>query len=106
MIGCTGVPPTRGHSGSLQVFNKLQSTVSDKIGDIQKLDTSVDTKLANDGYYMPICSKEIGSELSHNSSGNLYSRFRVDFASNSVRTEAPHFVDLELLVVNTSDARS
>ena len=67
------------------------------------MDTSVDRKLANDGNYTSIFSEVIGRELSHNSSGNLYSRFRVDFASNSVRTEAPHFVDLELLFVNTSD---
>ena len=67
------------------------------------MDTSVDRKLANDGNYTSIFSEVIGRELSHNSSGNLYSRFRVDFASNSVRTEAPHSVDLELLVVNTYD---
>ena len=32
MIGGIGVPPTRGHSGSFEVLNKWQSTVSEKLG--------------------------------------------------------------------------
>ena len=103
MIGCIGVPPNRGCSGSLQVFNKLQSTVSDEIRDIQKLDISVDRKLANDGDYTSISSKVIGCELSHSSSGNLYMCFQVYFTSNSIRTEASHFVDMGILAVNASD---
>ena len=103
LIGGIGVPPTRGHSGSLQIFNKQKSTVSDKIGDTPKFGTSVDLKLANDGDYTSIFSKVICRELSHSSSADLYSRCRVDFASNAVGTEAPHFVDLGLLAVNESN---
>ena len=49
--------PTSGHSGSLQVFNKQQSTVSDKIGSAQKLDTSIDRNLADDGDSTSILGK-------------------------------------------------
>ena len=103
MIGGIGVSPTSGHSGSLQVFNKQQSTVSDKIRDTQKLDTSVNRKLPNYGGSASIFSKVIGCELSHGSSADLHLRCRMDFASNIVGTEAPHFVELGLPAVNTSD---
>ena len=45
----------------------------------------------------------ISRELSHSSISNLYLRCRMDFASNAIGTEAPHFVDLRLLAVNASD---
>ena len=45
----------------------------------------------------------IGRELSHSSSGNLCLRFWVYLASNFIRNEAPHFVDLGILAVNVSD---
>ena len=63
MIGCIGAPATRGNSGILQVFNKRQYTVSDKIGDTQKLDTSVDIKLDNDRDSTSIFRNVIGREL-------------------------------------------
>ena len=95
--------PASGHSRSLQVSNKRQSTVSDKIGETQKFDTSIDRNLDDDKDSKSIISKVIGRELSHRSSANLYLHYRVDFTSNAVRNEAPHFVDLELLAINTSD---
>ena len=101
LIGGINNPPNRGHSGSLQLFNKRQSTVSDKIGDTQKFDTSVDRNLANYGDSTSIFSKDISRKLSHSSSADLYLRCWVDFASNSVRTEAPKFMDVGLPTVNT-----
>ena len=50
-----------------------------------------------------IFSKVIGRELSNGSSADLYLRCRMDFVSNFVQTEAPQFVYLRLLAVNTSD---
>ena len=47
--------------------------------------------------------KIIGRGLSHSSSSNLYLRCQVDFASNTVGTKAPHFVDFGLPAVNASD---
>ena len=51
-----------------------------KIGNTQKLDTSIDRKLANDEYSTSIYIKVIGRELYHSSSANLYFRCQVDFA--------------------------
>ena len=87
----------------MQVFNKLQYTVSEEIGDTQKCVISIDIKLADDGDSTYIFSKLIGCELSHSSSTDLYLHCWVDFASKSVGTEAPHFVDSGLLAVNASD---
>ena len=103
LIGGNGVPSTRGHSGSLQKFNKRKSTVSEKIRDTQTFDASIDGKLANDGDYTSIFSKVIGRELSHSYSTDLYLRCRTDFASNAVGTKVPNFVDLGLPSVNASD---
>ena len=102
-IGGIGISPTSGHSGSLQVFNTPQSTVSDKIGDTQKLDTSVDINLPDDGVSTSIFSKVIVHELSHSSSSDLYLRCWMDFSSNIVQTKAPHFVELGLPAVITLD---
>ena len=48
LIGGISVSPAIGHSGIFQFFNKLQPTVSNKIGDTQNLDTSVDRNFIND----------------------------------------------------------
>ena len=95
--------PASGHSGIFQVLNIRQSTVSDEIRDTQKFDNSVDRKLSNDGDSTSIFSKVIGGELSHSSIAYLYLRCWMDFASNTVRTKAPHFVDLGLPAVNALD---
>ena len=92
-----------GNSGSLQVFNKLQSNISDKIGDTQKLDISSDRSFPGDQDSVSIFSSVIGRELSHGSSSDLYLRWRMDFASNFFRTKAPHLVELGIPAVNTSD---
>ena len=57
LIGGTGVYPTSGHSGILQVFNKQQYTVFDKIGVTQKLDTSVDRKFTMIGILRPFSTR-------------------------------------------------
>ena len=103
LIGCIGVPPIRGHSGSLDVLNKWKSTPPIVSRNNQKFDASVDVNLANDGDYMSIFSKVIGSELSHSPSTDIYLRFRMDFTSNAVETEEPNLVDLGLLAVNAPD---
>ena len=103
LIGGIGVYPASGLSGSLQVFNKRQSAISDKIWDTQKLDTSVDIKFPNDWYSTSIFRKLIGREISHGSSADIYLRCWMDFASDVVQTEAPYFLELGLSAVNTSD---
>ena len=103
LIGGIGVFPTSGHSGRLQVLNKQQSTVYVKIGDTQKSDASIDRKLPHHLDSASIFIKLIGHEISHGSSTDLYLRCRMDFANNAVGTEAPHFVELGIPAVNTSD---
>ena len=74
-----------------------------EIRDTQKLDTSIDGNLAKDGDSTIIFSRVIGREPSHGSSTGIYSRCRMDFTSNVVRTKGPNFVHLELLDVKESD---
>ena len=74
-----------------------------KIGDTQKLDTYVDINLPSNGDSMSIFSKVIVCELSHGSSGNIYLLCCTYFMSTIVQTKAPHFVELGLPDVNTSD---
>ena len=93
MIGGIGVSLTRGHSGSLDVLNKQQSTSPRVSRNTQKFDASVDKKLANDGYSTSIFSKVIGRELSYSTSADIDFCCRMDFTSNAVRTEAPNLMD-------------
>ena len=103
LIGGTGVPPTRGHSGSLEVLNKLTCTSPSVSKNTQKFDACVDGNLENYGDSTSILSKVIGLELLHSTSTDIYLRCRMDFTSNAVRNEAPNFVDLGLPNVNASD---
>ena len=88
-----------GNIGSLQVFNKEQTTISEKNEDTQKLHTYIDRKSPDDQDYVSIFSRVICHELSHDSRSDLYSRCWMDF----VRTEATHFVELGIPDVNTLD---
>ena len=103
MIGDIIVSPACGNSESLQVFNKKQSTISERIGYTQKLDTSIDRKLPDGRDSASIFNKVIGCGLSHNSSSNLYLRFWMDFVNNLVQTEAQYFVELVVPAINTLD---
>ena len=87
--------------GSQEILSKHGST--GKIGDTQKFNTSIDENLAENGDSTPILSNVIRLEMSHNSSANIYLRYRVDFTSNAVGTEAQYFIHLGLLTVNASD---
>ena len=67
------------------------------------MDTPVDRKLPNYRDSASIFSKVVFCKLSHSSSADLYWICWMDFASKAVQTKAPHFVELELPAVNTSD---
>ena len=97
------VPPTRGHSGSLEVINKRRSTSPSVSSNTQKFDASVDGKLVDDGYSTSILGKVNGRELSHSPSSDIYSCFQMDFMISAVGTEEPNFVYLGLPDVNVSD---
>ena len=76
------------------------------VRDTKIFNTSIDGNLAENGDSTPISSELIGQELSHNSSADIYSHCMVDFMSSSVGTEAPDFVHLGLLAVNSLDELS
>ena len=101
LIGSPTISPDCGIGGILQVGKKRQSTSPDKVSNAQKLDTVVDGKLSNDRGSATIVIKVIGRKLSRSSRNDLYSRCRMKFSSNIVQTEAPQFVDLGLLAINT-----
>ena len=84
LSGDITVCPASGHSGSSKDFNKRQSTIYNEIGVNQKLDTSIDINLLNDGDSASIFSKAIGCALYHSSSTDLYLCLWMDFASNVV----------------------
>ena len=62
--GGIGVPPTRGHSGGLEVLNERPSTYPSVSRNNQHFDASVDIKLDNSVDSMSIFIKLIGRELS------------------------------------------
>ena len=67
------------------------------------MDTAVDKKLPGDRDSASIFSMVIGHKLSHGPSDDFYLRFRMDFSSNDIQTEAPEFVNLGLPTINTSN---
>ena len=74
-----------------------------EIGDNQKFNTSIDRNLDDNGYSMPIFSRVIGRELSHDSSTNIYLRCRGNLTRNSVGTESPYFMHLGIPAVHVLD---
>ena len=84
--------PPYGLSRSLEVVNKRQSTSPGLGGNNQKLDVIV---------YRKNFSKVINHKLSDGSRGWLYLRFRMNFDNYPVQTQAPQFMNLGLLAINT-----
>ena len=64
---------------------------------------SVRSPFSNDGDSKSIFSNVIGRELSDSPRVDIYLRCWVDLMSNTVRTEAPNFMDLGIPAVNASD---
>ena len=91
-----------GTSGSLDVINKQQSTSPSVIRNAQNFDSSVDGNLADDRDSTSLFRKVLDRELPESISAYIYLRFRMDFTSNSIRSEALNFVNLGLPVVNAS----
>ena len=89
-----------GHSGSLGVLNKQQSTSSLVSRNTRKFNASVDDILPNAKDSTSIFSKVLGQELSGSLSNNIYLRCWMDFTSNVIGTKAPNIVNLGLSDVN------
>ena len=93
-------------NGILQVTNKRKSTSPGLDGNTQKLDAVVDVKLPYDMVSASIFSKVIGHKLSDSSSNDLYSRYRMNFLGDVVKTQTSSFMDIDLLTINTSNESS
>ena len=85
----------------MQVAKKRQYTSPGLSGNTRKLDAVVDEKLPNDLDSASIFSKVISHKLSNGSIYDLYLRCGINFASDIVQTQTPHFMDMGLLATNT-----
>ena len=101
VVGGTTVSPTR--MGIQEFVSPHGPTGSVEFRNTQIFDTSINENLDENGDSTPIFNKVIGRELSHNSSSDIYLRYRAEFTSNAVGTEAPEFVYLGIPDVNASD---
>ena len=95
-----------GLNASKNVVNKWQPTSPGLVGHTQKLDAVVERKLPNDLNYGSIFSKLIGHKISNISSGDLYTRCRINFTDDTLQTQTPQFMYLGLLTINSLDESS
>ena len=103
LIGGIKVSSTMGHSGILEFLNRRQYTSPSVSRNTQKFDALVHDNLANERDSTSIFSKLLGQELSDILSADIYLRCWMDFTSNAVGTEAPNFVNFDLLAIQASD---
>ena len=96
-------PPPCGLNGIMQVENKWQSTSPAVVGNTHKLDAVIDGKLTDDLDSVSIFRKVIVHKLSDGSINDLYLRCRMNFAADVFQTQAPQFMNLGLLTINTLD---
>ena len=86
---------------SIQVAKNQQSTSPGLGGNTQKLDAVVDRNLPDDLDYVSIFNMAIGHKLPICSRYDLYLRYRMKFLGDVVQTQAPQFMDMWLLTINT-----
>ena len=67
------------------------------------MDAVVDVKLLDDLDSASIFSKVIGHKISDGSIEDLYSRCMMNSAADVVQTQAPQFMDMGFLTINTLD---
>ena len=96
MIGIIGTTPPCGLNIRQEVWNKRQATFPGLVRQSQKLNAVVDRKLTNN----------LDSKLSNCSRRDLYTRFSMNFAADTVQTQTPQFVDLRISTINTFDEGS
>ena len=101
MIGIVSTYPPCGLNGILQVAKERKSTSPGLGGNTQKLDAVIDGNFPNDLDPASIFSKIMGHKISDGSSDDLYSRCKMNFAGDVVQTQAPQFMDLGFLDINT-----
>ena len=70
------------------------------------MDSIVDRNLPDDLDSATIFSKVIGHKLSDGSRCDLYMRCRINFATDTLQTQTPLFMDVGFLAINTLDESS
>ena len=100
LIGIVATYPPCGPNASLQVANKHYSSSPGLVGQTQKLEAVFDGKFPDDLDSTSISSKVIGHKISNGSSGDLYTRFRMNFADDTVKNQTPQFMNLGLSTIN------
>ena len=73
------------------------------VGHTQKLDAVVDGKFPDDMYSASIFIKVTSHKISNGSSGDLYTRCRMNLGADPVQTQILKFIDLGFLIINALD---
>ena len=100
LIGIVSTYPPCGLSRSQEVAKKRKPTSPGLGRNTQNLDVLIDRKLSDDLDSVSISSKAIGYKLSGRSIHDLYLRFRINFLSCVLQTQATQFMNLGLLTIN------
>ena len=106
LIGIVANYPPCGLNASQQVANKRQSASPALVGHTQKLDAVVDGKFPDDMYSASIFIKVTSHKISNGSSGDLYTRCRMNFVADSVQTQTPQIMDMGFSTINALDESS
>ena len=106
LIGIVVTSPPWVINVSQDFGNKWRSTSPGLVGQSQKFYAVVDRKLPNNLNSTSIFSKVIGNKLSDGSRGDLYTRFRMNFAADPVQTQIPQFIYLGFSIINALDEGS
>ena len=89
-----------------EVGNKRKFTSPGLVRKYQKLNAVVERIFSDDINSTSIFSKVIGDKLFDSSSGDLYTRCRMNFLADPVQTQTPKFVDLGFSTINEFDETS
>ena len=82
--------------GIQNIDGPRRSIITQKVRNTDPLNTSINRITAKHRDLTPSWSKVIGSKTSTNKSANVYGRGRMNFASDTVLSESPNFMDFGL----------
>ena len=90
-------------NGNQDIVIPRSSIIANKARNAEPLDTPINRILDVHGHPTSIFSKVIDPKTVSGESGDVYACESMDFASNSVVSESPNFMDLGLSPANTTD---
>ena len=92
-----------GEIGSLENFLSMAAFNSSNFCKYDELNASIDRKFSNDPISPPISTNILGDKLSNNYRRDLYTRYRLNLATESVNPVAPNILNHGLSAVNVLD---